>query len=421
MPPSRPLPRPSSSLLALGPSGNVVPMDRQSVRSWFPALGRGFAFLENAGGSQVPGVVAEAVRDYMLESYVQLGAGYPAANRADQVVADAHAFIETFMGAGDAGRVVLGPSTTALTHILAAAYAPTLRAGDEIVVAVNNHEANAGPWVDLERAGATIRWWRLDPEKLACTLEGLRDVLSERTRIVALPHVSNLLGQVADLKPIVDLAHSVGARVVADGVAYAPHRAIDVAAWGVDWYVYSTYKVYGPHMAALYGRHEAFAEIEGPNHYFIPRDSIPAKFELGGVSHEGCAGLLALRPYLRFLAGREFDDRQTVVDAFAVMDALERPLTDALVEGLRAREDVQVLLPSVADNVGTVSFLPRSKPSAEVARHLIAQGFGLRHGHMYAYRLCEALGIDPADGVVRISLLHYNTPEEVADVLAALD
>lgn len=395
-------------------------MDRQVVRGWFPALASGFAFLENAGGSQVPGVVAEAVRDYMLDSYVQLGAGYPAADRADRVVADAHAFIETLMGAGDAGRVVLGPSTTALTHILAGAYAPTLKPGDEIVVAVSNHEANAGPWVDLERAGATIRWWTLDADRLACTLEGLGEVLNERTRIVALPHVSNLLGQVADLKAIVDLAHSVGAKVVADGVAYAPHRAMDVEAWGVDWYVYSTYKVYGPHMAALYGRHEAFAEIEGPNHFFIPRTSIPAKFELGGVSHEGCAGLLALRPYLRFLAGREVDDRETVVAAFAAVDALERPLTEALVSGLRGRDDVRLLLPEVADNVGTVSFLHRSKSSAEVAQHLIAQGFGLRHGHMYAMRLCEALGIEPTDGVVRISLLHYNTPEEVAGVLAAL-
>jgi cysteine desulfurase family protein (TIGR01976 family) len=396
-------------------------MDRGVVRAWFPALSGGFAFLENAGGSQVPGTVAESVAEYMVSNYVQLGAGYPQANEADRVVREAHEFIETLMGAGEAGRVVLGPSTTALTHILAAAYAPTLRPGDEIVVAVNNHEANAGPWVDLERAGATIRWWGVDEARFACTPEGLRSVLSDRTRIVALPHVSNLLGQVADLKAIVDLAHSVGARVVADGVAYAPHRAMDVEAWGVDWYVYSTYKVYGPHMAALYGRHEAFAEIEGPNHFFIPQSSIPAKFELGGASHEGCAGLLGLRPYLRFLANRRTDDRTTVLEAFAAMDRLERPLTEALVDGLRARPGIRVFVPDAADNVGTVSFVHATKSSAEIAQGLIARGFGLRHGHMYAWRLCEAMGIPTADGVVRISLLHYNTPEEVSGVLAALD
>ncbi|MGV3613744.1 MAG: cysteine desulfurase-like protein [Fimbriimonas sp.] len=398
-----------------------MPATRRDVRAWFPALQTDFAFLENAGGSQVPACVADAVRDYMLTSYVQLGAGYPYANEADRVVQAAHAFIETFMGAGDAGRVVLGPSTTALTHILANAYAETLKPGDEIVVAVSNHEANAGPWVDLERRGATIRWWPIDGELLHLTVEGLRPLLNERTRLVALPHVSNLLGQVVDLRPVVEAAHEVGARVVADGVAYAPHRAMDVAAWGVDWYVYSAYKVYGPHMAALYGRHEAFAEIEGPNHFFIPRDSIPAKFELGGVDHEGCAGLLALRPYLRFLAGREADDRATVTEAFEAMETLERPLTDLLVDGLRKRADVKLLLPETADNVATVSFLHRTRSSAEVARHLIARGIGLRNGHMYAYRLCEALGIDPADGVVRISLLHYNTPEEVEAALAALD
>jgi cysteine desulfurase family protein (TIGR01976 family) len=395
--------------------------NRGAVRAWFPALQCDFAFLENAGGSQVPGAVADAVRDYMRSCYVQLGAGYPHANEADRVVAEAHAFIEEFVGAGDAGKVVLGPSTTALTNILAHAYAETLRPGDEIVIAVTNHEANAGPWARLERRGATIRWWPVDPDTLTCRLETLRELLNERTRIVALPHVSNLLGQVADLRAVTDLAHAAGARVVADGVAYAPHRTVDVAEWGVDWYVYSTYKVYGPHMAALYGRHEAFAEIEGPNHFFIPRDSIPYKFELGGVDHEGCAGLLALRSYLRFLAGRDEDGRETILAATRAMEALERPLTDALVAGLRARPSFRLLLPEGADNVGTVSFLHPSIPSAEVAHQVIRRGIGIRHGHMYAWRLCEALGIEPTDGVVRISLLHYNTPEEVDRVLAALD
>ncbi len=393
---------------------------RDAVRAWFPALQPDFALLENAGGSQVPQVVADAVRDYMLTSYVQLGAGYRHANAADEVVAQAHAFIETFMGAEGAGKVVLGPSTTALTNILANAYADTIRPGDEVVIAVNNHEANAGPWARLERRGATIRWWPVDPETLTCRLDTLRQLLNERTLIVALPHVSNLLGQVVDLKAAVDLAHAAGAKVVADGVAYAPHRLMDVADWGVDWYVYSTYKVYGPHMAALYGRHEAFADIEGPNHFFIPREAVPYRFELGGVDHEGCAGLLALRSYLRFLAGTEGDDRKTVVDAMTAMRDLEDPLTQQLVDGLRAEAHLRVLLPESADNVGTVSFVHESLPSAEVARRSIEQGVAIRNGHMYAWRLCEALGIEPTDGVVRASLVHYNTPEEIERLLATL-
>lgn len=395
---------------------------RDAIRDWFPSLREDFAFLENAGGSQVPAVVADAIREYMLTSYVQLGAGYRHSRRATEVVDEAHAFMETFMNAEGVGKVVLGPSTTALTTLLAAAYGETIRPGDEVIIAETNHEANAGPWARLERFGAVVRIWKVDPATFQCPLSGLEELLSERTRIVALPHVSNLLGHVADVTAVCEAAHRVGARVVADGVAYAPHRAVDVAAWGVDWYVFSTYKVFGPHMAALFGRNEAFEDISGPNHFFIPRTSIPYAFELGGVSHEACAGLLALKPYLRFLAGRETDDRQTVEGAFAAIEALEREPQERLLDFLRGRDGVRIVGPGDSETcVGTVSFLSDRHPSDEVSSYADARGIGIRHGHMYAYRLCQALGIPPEPGVVRASLVHYNTPEEVDRLIEVLD
>jgi len=398
-------------------------LHRAAVRAWFPSLSDDFALLENAGGSQVPGVVADAIRDYMLTSYVQLGAGYPHAKRADQVVDDAHRFIETLMNADGVGKVALGGSTSALTYFLAGAYAETLRPGDEVVIAETNHESNAGPWARLERRGATVRWWKVDRDQQDCPIEALGELLSERTRIVSLPHVSNILGHVVDLERVVQMAHAVGARVVADGVAYAPHRVMDVAKWGVDWYVYSTYKVYGPHMAALFGRDEAWAEVEGPNHFFIPKTSIPYAFELGGVNHEGCAGLLALRPYLRFLAGSEVDDRPAVIRAFEEMEALERPLHDRLVNYLRSRDDLLIVGQGLTDRrgVGTVSFISKKLSSAEVVARVQAAGVGIRSGHMYAYRLLQGLGIDPESGVVRASLLHYNTEAEIERLIAALE
>ena len=112
-----------------------VVADRKAVRAWFPSLQRGFAYLENAGGSQVPEVVANAIRDYMLTSYVQLGAGYPQSVVATDTVSEAHAFIEEFLNVGDTGRVVLGPSTTALTNIVANAYSKIFKPGDEVIIA----------------------------------------------------------------------------------------------------------------------------------------------------------------------------------------------------------------------------------------------------------------------------------------------
>jgi cysteine desulfurase family protein (TIGR01976 family) len=396
---------------------------RDTVRSWFPSLASGFAYLENAGGSQVPGAVADAIREYMLSSYVQLGAGYPQSDRATALVHEAHGFIELFMNAGSAGKVALAGSMTALSTILANAYGDIMSPGDEVIIAQTNHEANAGPWARLSRRGVTVKVWRVDPASFQCPLEDLAKLLSPRTRIVTLPHVSNLLGEIMPVAAATALAHQAGARVVADGVAFAPHRAIDVQALGVDYYLYSTYKVFGPHLGAMFGRLDAFAEIEGPNHFFIARDDIPYKFELGGVPHEACAGLLALRPYLQLLGGAEQCDRATIERAFAAMTALEQPLVERLLAYLRSRPDVKIIgSPEASDNrVGTISFLHDRIPSPQIAAAVNREHIGIRHGHMYALRLCEGLGIDPAAGVVRVSLLHYNSEEEIDRLIAALE
>ena len=397
--------------------------DLDAIRFRFPALAGDTVFFENAGGSQVPAVVGDAVRDYMLHTYVQLGVDYELSRRCSALVDRAHDFIRLLVNGDDVGEVVLGASCSSLCLMLADAYARVLGPGDEIVVAEAGHEANVGPWTHLADRGVTLRTWRVDPDSGRANLQGLADVLSERTRIVTFPHVSNLVGEIVDVQAATALAHEVGAKVVVDGVAYAPHRAMDVKAWGVDWYVYSTYKVYGPHMGALFGRHEAFAELEGPNHFFVPKDEIPWKFELGGVSHEGCAGLLALGEYLCFLAGHEAFSRQTVVDAFAVMTACEQPLLERLLGFLREHPRARIVGPDrpAPDRVGTVSFVHESKTSAEIAAAAHAEEIAIRSGHMYAWHQCKAMGIDPLDGVVRASFVHYNTPDEMERFVELLD
>ncbi|MFG0329033.1 MAG: aminotransferase class V-fold PLP-dependent enzyme [Phycisphaerales bacterium] len=398
-----------------------------AIRAKFPALQSDLIYLENAGGSQVPAVVAERIREYMLHSYVRLGAGYDLSQYCTGVVADAHAFVNRIMNGEEVGQVVLGPSSTSLVMTLADAYARSLTSDAEIVVAESGHETNVGPWMRLADRGFTVRNWPMDPDALdPCPLDTLRPLLNEKTAIVAFPHVSNLLGGIVDPGPIVDAAHEVGARVVVDGVAFAPHRPIDVRKWGVDWYVYSTYKVYGPHMAAMFGRDDAFAEIEGPHHFFIPRESIPYKFEAAGVSHEGCAGLLALQEYLNFMAGVDPDDetsRDTIESAFNRMAELEFEPQTRLIDYLGSRDDCRIVGPETGalTRVGTISFTHASQSSKAVAESLNARNFALRHGHMYSYRLCRRLGIDPDDGVVRVSLVHYNTVDEIDRLISGLD
>jgi cysteine desulfurase family protein (TIGR01976 family) len=402
-----------------------TPELRARIRAAFPALAGNTVFLENAGGSQVPAVVADRVRDYMLSSYVQLGAGYGLSRRATALVDEAHDFVRMLVNGSD-GEVVLGPSTSVLLRMLADAWLPALSPGDEVVVAEIGHEANLAPWKRLERSGVRLRWWRMDPRTCLSPLDGLAEVLGERTALVAFPHVSNLLGGIVDVAAATRLAHDAGARVVVDGVAYAPHRAVDVAAWDVDVYAYSTYKVYGPHMAAMWVSRATLGELEGPNHFFIPDDDLPYKLELGGPCHEGCAGILGLGDYLAELAGvagAAALDRAGVERAFEVMTACELPLQARLVDYLGSRPDVRIIGPAHGgpERVGTISFVHSSKSSREITAVVDGSGIAIRHGHMYAYHLCRALGLDPDDGVVRVSLVHYNTPDEIERLVEVLD
>lgn len=391
------------------------------ARAQFPALESGFAFLENAGGSQLPGCVIDAMVDFMRDDYVQTGAGYPASDRSGDVVYKAHEFCEVLMGAEDKGHVVLGASTTQLIFNLAEAFSRRLTPGDEVVVSVANHEANAGSWARLGRQGVVVKWWGVDPISGRMDLSELEKLLSPRTKVVAFPHTSNLLGNVLDVKAVTETVHRVGGRVVVDGVAFASHNFMEVAAWGVDFYVYSAYKVYGPHMAAMYGRSDAWSELEGANHFFVPRDEIPRKFELGCLSFEGCAAIVALADYLCFLAGTRQFDRDTVRLATARMNAFEAPVTERLMGYLKARPDVRIVGPVREPRVPTVSFVSSRVPSPTVAGHVNRQGIGIRHGHMYSYRLTEALGVDPAAGFVRVSAVHYNTVEEIDRLCEALE
>lgn len=398
---------------------------RNRIRGAFPALAGDVAFLENAGGSQVPAVVADRIRDYMVSSYVQLGAGYELSRTATALVDEAHDFVRMLFNGTD-GEVILGPSTSALIQMLATSYSRVLTPGDEVIVAQIGHEANVGPWKKLSDIGVELIWWEMDPGDCSTPVARLEELLSERTALVAFPHVSNLLGEILDVRAITEISRNAGARVVVDGVAFSPHRVMDVDAWGVDFYAYSTYKVFGPHMGAMWATKDALSELQGPNHFFIPDEELPYKFELGGVCHEGCAGILGLRDYLEFLTdvGEPGTlDRSGVERAFEIMTACELPLQQRLIEYLQSRSDVRIIGPdhAGASRVGTISFVHDSKTSREITEIVDASGVAIRHGHMYAYHLCEVLGMDVDDGVVRVSLVHYNTPEEIHRLIEVFD
>lgn len=391
--------------------------------------------LDNAGGSQVPRCVVDRIAHYLTNTYVQLGADYDLSRRCTATVDAARAFALRFVGGEKTGHAALGPSTSALCAALAQGFARSTAGGmpKRVIVSDAGHESNMGPWLRLAQAGWDVQLWASPPDGGPLDLDALAALLRTPTAVVAVHHVSNILGRIEPIAEICALARAHGARTVIDGVAFAPHRAIDVDELGCDFYVYSTYKVYGPHMAVLFGRHDAWTDIPGPNHFFVPESDVAYKWELGGANHEGCAGLLGTADYLAFVAGEgdgtanlasplELPDRETVERAMTQMNAWEAPLAQRLVDGIHANPALKIVGPEHAGpgRVGTVSFVHRERSSREVAQALNRNHLTVRFGHFYAHRLVERLGLAPDDGVIRASLVHYNTEDDVDRLLRAL-
>jgi selenocysteine lyase/cysteine desulfurase len=269
-------------------------LDLAAIRGEFPALAQDFVFLDNAGGSQVLARVADRVRDYLLTSSVQLGASYAHSQAAGAKVLQARQSVARLINAANDEEVVMGGATTALMFQLIQAILPQVRPGDEVILTNTDHEANIGAWLRLQAAGATVRFWNVNPQTLELDLADLEQLLSPRTTWVAMTHASNVLGTVNPVAEVAQRVHRVGARLCVDAVAYAPHRLVDVQASGADVYVFSFYKVFGPHYAVLWGRRELLLQLASLNHYFITPATLPYKLQPGNVNYElsyGCIGI----------------------------------------------------------------------------------------------------------------------------------
>ncbi len=398
-----------------------MPLDLDHVRRQFPALADGFAYLDNAGGSLVLGRVADRVRDYLLTTSVQTGAGYPQSRRAVERLAEARARIALLVNAARPEEVVLGPSTTVLFQWLAKAMETRLAPGDEVVVTEFDHESNIGPWRALEKRGIVVKTWGLDPESFELDLDALDRLMTERTRLVAVTHASNILGTVNPVAEIARRVHAAGAEIAVDAVAYAPHRAVDVRAWDVDYYVFSFYKTYGPHFAVMYGKHDRLLELDGLYHYFYGREKVPAKLEPGNTNYELAWGSAGIVDYLDELGGAS-RDRAAIARAFDDIAAQETALGARLLDYLGSRNDVRVIGRRAAgpDRVPTVSFKARARDSAAIVGEADRHDVGIRFGDFHSRRLIEALGLAEGSGVVRVSMVHYNTLDEVDRLIGAL-
>ncbi len=404
-----------------------VALDLDFVRRQFPGL-NDWAFFENAGGSLVPQAVIDRVRAYMTETQVQPGGPFPASALAAERHAEAQALMAEMIGASP-DEVVIGPSTTMNVYMLAQAVRPWFATGDEIVVTNLDHEANNGAWRRFAEFGVVVKEWRLNPVTAELEVAELERLLSDRTRLVCFPHCSNITGAIHDVGALVRLVHDAGALAMVDAVAYAPHRALDVAALDVDFYAVSLYKLFGPHLALMYGKREHLLRAHGQNHFFFGADDIPIKLNPGGVNHELTAGLPGIVDYFDAVHRHHFPGanvglRERLGRVFDLFAAHEETLARRFVEFVAAKPNVRLIGRATGDRerrAPTFSFVVEGRDSEEFPAHVARHKIAIRSGDFYARRCIDALGLGPQNGVVRASMVHYNTLGEVDRLIGHLD
>ncbi len=392
------------------------------MRAAFPALRQPppFIFFDNAAGAQIPQIVFDAVNRHLLECNVQRGGRYAKSQEVDATVARARQSVADLLNARDPREEAFGMNATSFIRLVSLAIAQILGDRNEIVITDMDHEANVATWLALEREGAKFKWWRMRSDGNLHP-DDLVPLLSSRTRLIACTATSNALGSIVDVRAIADLVHAVGAELFLDCVHYPPHGPVDVQAWDCDYLVCSGYKIFAPHMGFLWGRLELLEKLPTFREDFIPNEP-PLKIEAGTFVYENVAGMDAAITYLESL-GKPFGGtnpsgprRANLLRAMNAIREYEKGLSlellkvfdecGATIYGIAEKDRIEQRVPTFCFNLGKI-------PPARVTEELARAGIGVRDGHMYSPRLMHRLELTQESGAVRVSLVHYNTIEEV--------
>jgi cysteine desulfurase family protein (TIGR01976 family) len=396
-----------------------MPLDVEQVRASYPALGDGAAYLDGAAGTQVPRSVMSAITEAYSAGLGNAGGLFPASRRSSAIVAECRRAVADLVG-GDPAGVILGPNMTTLTYRLAATLSDGWARGDEVVVSRLDHDANVRPWVQsAERAGARIRWAEVDPSTGTLPIDQYDDLLSERTRLVAVTAASNVIGTRPDVAAITAKAHDAGALSYVDGVHWTPHGAVDVAALGADFYATSAYKWSGPHIGAVVAD-PALLETLRPMKLLPSPDEVPGRFEQGTPSFADLAGVAAAVDHLAGLdAAASGTRREQLAISMAAVEEYEAGVFATLQRELDAMGHV-TCYGRAGRRAPTVWFNVASKTPHEVAVHLAERQVNVWHGDNYAYELAGVLGLRQQGGAVRAGIVHYNDEGDISRLVEAL-
>lgn len=397
-------------------------LDVARVRGLLPALADGYVHVDGPGGALLPEDVARAVGHALRMPVAERGGVFAASARAEGLVSGARSALADLVG-GVPGGVVLGASMTAVTYTLARAIAKSWRPGDEIVVSRLDHDANIRPWIQLAgERGVIVRWAEVDIETGELPAWQYDQLLTARTRLVALTAASSAIGTCPEVAEIARRAHAVGAMVYVDAAHAAAHMVLDRTALGADFLALSASKWGGPHVGAVVADPQLLAHLH-PDRLLPSSDRVPDRFEAGAAPVELYAGVAAAVEHLAGLGGETAGSRRDRLRAsMALVARYEGELFGWLDQALRAMRHVQVL-GRPERTTPTLAFRIEGMRPRQVAAELNRRGICVWDGDAYARELFDAFGVTESGGAVRLGLMHYNTPEEVGlviDEIAAL-
>lgn len=404
------------------PGGTALTMeyDVNRYRADFPVLsreiyGHPLVYLDNTASTQTPRQVVEEIDRiyYGHKANVHRGV-HTMAQEMTMMMEQTRERVREFIGASSKEEIIFTRGTTEAINLVASSYGSLLSEGDEVILSVMEHHANIVPWQLLrDRRGIVIKVVPMHPDG-SLDMDAYRSLLSERTRVVSITHVSNVLGTVNPVTEIVRLAHEAGAVALIDGAQAVAHRHVDVSALGADFYVFSSHKLYGPTgVGVLYGRRELLEKMppyqgggEMISHVTFEHTTyaeLPFKFEAGTPDY---VGITALHKAIDYLAAVGIDP---VADH-------ERRLLEMTTEGLLTIPGMRIF--GIAPGKeAIISFLIGNAHHYDTGMLLDKLGIAVRTGHHCAQPLMHALGIE---GTVRASMALYNTPEECERFVAAV-
>ncbi|MBT8307196.1 MAG: aminotransferase class V-fold PLP-dependent enzyme [Maribacter sp.] len=402
-------------------------LDLPFVRSQFSAFSEptleGWAFFENAGGSYPCIQFVEKLTNFYRKNKVQPYYPYPASTKAGEMMDTSYKRMAEYLNVEDS-EVHFGPSTTQNVYVLAHAMRPMWEEGDEIIVSCQDHEANAGAWRRLSKSGIKVIEWHVDSQTGLLDVTVLKKLFSNRTKMVAFPHCSNVIGHINPVKEISQMAREYGALSVIDGVGYAPHGFPDIKSVLADIYLFSLYKTFGPHLGLMYVDKELIQKMENQSHFF-KEGVTKSMLTPAGPDHAQIGAASGILDYFDKVYSHHFEEEANPVQRNKALVKLfrahESELLEHLLSFLRSRSDVKIVGPNnPTERLPIVSIIPLNKTIGEVYAKLTEYKLMLGTGDFYAVRPLMDMGIPLNPGVLRMSFVHYTSMEEINQLIAGL-